>query len=670
MSKLSKTPLALAAALVAGAAPLGAMSTANATTVLTLEGVEFGPLVPAPWNEAMDGPLCQDADACREIPYPSSANIFGIPTGVKMLSEELANTEGDVVVLAYSQGTYIPVLWMLQNANNPDAPDPKKVSFVVMGSPFNKHGGTLAPVSALLPESPYHVTDVTRQYDPASDFPDNPLNAVALANAAAGLLFIHLNYKNLDLESEDNITWTEGNTTYIFIPTDDLPLLEPLRLIGRDDVADQLNDPLKQVVEAGYDRQIPAGQSVNVASANTLDQSFALPAGHSLSNIPINVLNAILSAPGNQILALQQLAAAFYLSGSLFVYGAEHLEGFDPADALEISALVNSLIPFPAFSGPLGDQINILAEAELPINAGCYGLPAPCADPISLFAGFFKVPIWDLLNGYTFPEIINPVDGSEFPWSEQTVYLEPLAPFTSVLNSLTAEPTGVTPVDPGAVLPTYLAVADSFLRSFDPLAPGSFLFGPPWPVPQDVTEPPWLDDLIEILHPHATVEGDAAVDDFAVEEISEASVPEVTAHAEDGLEQDGLEQDESESDASELGAPAEQVPSEEEGLEEEPEADAETESGRHYQGIPAYRLINSIVGEDGESDAQGDDDGRARGPLLRTVQTVSQRLNERVGSTVSQITGSGSADADSDTGSAEQGDRQDASDNNNTESDG
>lgn len=646
MSMLSKTPLALAAALVAGAAPLGAMSNANATTVLTLEGVEFGPLVPAPWNEAMDGPLCQSADTCREIPYPSSANIFGVPTGVKMLSEELANTEGDVVVLAYSQGTYIPVLWMLQNTNNPDAPDPKKVSFVLMGSPFNKNGGTLASVSRLLPESPYHVTDVTRQYDPASDFPDNPLNPVALANAAAGLLFIHLNYENLDLESEDNITWTEGNTTYIFIPTEDLPLLEPLRLIGRDDVADQLNEPLKQVVEAGYDRQLPTDQSV--ARTSTVDQSLALPAGHSLSNIPINIINAILSAPGNQILALQQLAAAFYLSGSLFVYGAEHLEGFDPADALEISALVNSFIPFPAFSGPLGDQINILAQAELPINAGCYGLPAPCADPVSLFAGFFKVPIWDLLTGYTFPEIINPVDGSEFPWSEQTVYLEPLAPFTSLLNSLTAEPTGVTPVNPSEILPTYFAVADSFLRSFDPLAPGSFLFGPPWPVPQDVTQPPWLDDLLDIFHPQAT-----AVNDTEVEEISQTSVPEV----------DGPEQDVPETEASELAAPGQEVSTEQEGAEEEPQADDETEGGRHYQGIPAYRLIDSVVGQDSESDDQGDD-GRARGPLLRVVQTVSQRLNERVGSVVSQSTGTGGAEADSDTDSSEQGGAQDATTDN------
>lgn len=87
-----------------------------------------------------------------------------------------------------------------------------------------------------------------------ADFPDNPLNLVATANALAGFVYVHTSYTDVDLYSSDNLVAEDGNTTYVLVPTENLPLLEPLRQMGFGELADQLNTPLKKVVDAAYDR--------------------------------------------------------------------------------------------------------------------------------------------------------------------------------------------------------------------------------------------------------------------------------------------------------------------------------------------------------------------------------------------------------------------------------
>jgi diacyltrehalose acyltransferase len=96
----------------------------------------------------------------------------------------------------------------------------------------------------------------TRQYDYASDFPDNQFNLLAVVNVFAGFAFLH-DYRNVNPADLANARWTEGNITYILVPTPNLPLLEPLRLIGLTGLADALNAPLKALVEQGYNRPVP-----------------------------------------------------------------------------------------------------------------------------------------------------------------------------------------------------------------------------------------------------------------------------------------------------------------------------------------------------------------------------------------------------------------------------
>src|SRR5690606_11563240 len=74
-----------------------------------------------------------------------------------------------------------------------------------------------------------------------------------------GFMFIHADYEDVDLYDPRNYVWTEGNTTYVFVPTENLPLLQPLRWLGLTGIADALNEPLKAIVEQAYDRSyLPA----------------------------------------------------------------------------------------------------------------------------------------------------------------------------------------------------------------------------------------------------------------------------------------------------------------------------------------------------------------------------------------------------------------------------
>ena len=79
------------------------------------------------------------------------------------------------------------------------------------------------------------------------------------ARANAGFLFVHQDYEDVDIYDPANYVWTEGNTTYVYVPTKNLPLLEPLRWVGLSALADALNEPLKEIVERAYDRSyLPA----------------------------------------------------------------------------------------------------------------------------------------------------------------------------------------------------------------------------------------------------------------------------------------------------------------------------------------------------------------------------------------------------------------------------
>lgn len=209
-------------------------------------------LIPHGNDDDLQGVMCQSPRTCEMV----QNSYLSKTLAVNNLDEALRDgTTGRQYVFAYSQGARVVSLWLQTRSQVEGAPTPDDLGFVLMGNPGRKYGGADGDWDQVIPDTDYHVIDVSRQYDAASDFPDNPFNLLALINVAAGALSpVHLDYTGVDLDDPANTVWTEGNTTYVFVPTHNLPLLSPLRLIGLGWLADALNEPVKAVIEQAYDR--------------------------------------------------------------------------------------------------------------------------------------------------------------------------------------------------------------------------------------------------------------------------------------------------------------------------------------------------------------------------------------------------------------------------------
>ncbi|MGY4709899.1 PE-PPE domain-containing protein [Mycolicibacterium sp. CBM1] len=141
------------------------------------------------------------------------------------------------------------------------APDPARVSWVSIGNPENRYGGK-RPKSAAAPDwlpadTAYPGTEVIRQYDGWADWPDDPRNLLAVANAVAGMFSVHSNYRQVDLNDPANVHYTPevdgqpGNVTYAWVPTKTLPLVA-----WAGPLAPALDNALRPVIEKAYHRPV------------------------------------------------------------------------------------------------------------------------------------------------------------------------------------------------------------------------------------------------------------------------------------------------------------------------------------------------------------------------------------------------------------------------------
>ena len=201
-------------------------------------------------------------------------------------------------------------------------------------------------------------------------------------------------------------------------------------------------------------------------------------AASSIANIPANVFNAIASIPANEIQALDRLADSFLLTGSWDVWSPTNVFGFDAVDRLRLKAIIDMLVPFPALSSVLGEQLSVWAQANLPMNAGCAALPGACPDPAAVLSNMFQVSVLQLVSGYTFPEVVNPFDGTDPGWSGDYVKLDPFESVTSVIDYLLAPPTGAQTVSPEQVITTVTKFAQSVWASYYPFVQDSEWFNP------------------------------------------------------------------------------------------------------------------------------------------------------------------------------------------------
>ena len=268
----------------AGAASVAALSATCpppyvlSANVLTVTGYTAGGVLEWDMSEVFRGSYC-DADSgntCTPVQYLSGVPLVGEYDGLRALRSAIASSTGQTVVLGFSQGALISADWIEQNAGKSDSPSPENLSFVFLGNPLRKYGGVRPAyeIDPPTPESDYHVTDIAIEYDGAADFPDDPFNLLALANAFAGFQYVHIfGYADVDLENDEKLVWNNGNTTYVLIRRENIPLLEPLRLMGLDDLADQLNGPLKEIIDSAYNRDYPG--LVGFGSQRVVAQDFA-----------------------------------------------------------------------------------------------------------------------------------------------------------------------------------------------------------------------------------------------------------------------------------------------------------------------------------------------------------------------------------------------------------
>lgn len=188
----------------------------------------------------------------------------------------LGGTQNTLNVFAYSQSAAIASLEMqaLNPTNTPGGsllPPGVQLNFTLVGDVSNPNGGLLARFPTLslpslgftfgtaTPDNSFPTHIYTIEYDGFADFPRYPINFLSDLNAFVGIIELHGTYPFFSGDQILNaipLTNTVGTTLtqYYILPTQNLPLLDPVRaipLIGKP-IADLVQPDLRVLVDLGY----------------------------------------------------------------------------------------------------------------------------------------------------------------------------------------------------------------------------------------------------------------------------------------------------------------------------------------------------------------------------------------------------------------------------------
>ena len=218
-----------------------------------------------------------------------TSQTFGqsVREGVTILNNAILTETGagnHVVVLGYSQSATIATLEMRYLDALPAAirPSSDLLSFVLLSDPNVPGTGILThfipgfgafhvvtPVDTL-----YQTAIYTLQYDPIAYFPRSIFNIPADLNALLGFPYLHGTYPTLSAAQVATAIQTHiGVTTYYLIPTQNLPVLDPLRMIPilGNPLADLLQPFIRPFVDFGYATGLPGPfQTLSVTVAGGL----------------------------------------------------------------------------------------------------------------------------------------------------------------------------------------------------------------------------------------------------------------------------------------------------------------------------------------------------------------------------------------------------------------
>jgi hypothetical protein len=240
--------------------------------------------------------------------------------GVQILNAQLVGPNGDLTglltggnhvnVLGYSQSAIIASMEMqLLNPTNTPGGSPffSQLNFSLIGDVSNPNGGLLPRFPGLslpsigvtfgtaTPDNSFMTTIVTQEYDGFADFPQYPINLLSDINAFAGIAFVHGTYPTLtpqQISTEIQLTNTVGPTTdqYFIIPTPNLPILDPLRLIP------VIGNPLADLVQPDLTVLVNTGYGSTTQGWSTGPPNVPTPFGVIPPVGPITVANALVNA--------------------------------------------------------------------------------------------------------------------------------------------------------------------------------------------------------------------------------------------------------------------------------------------------------------------------------------------------------------------------------------
>jgi hypothetical protein len=311
-----------------------------------------------------------------------------------------------VVVFGYSQSSAFATQTMQQLEDQGVPRD--DVHFVLVGDTAAPNGGLLerfdVPGSDVsvpsfgitfgdpTPDNLYPTDVYTLEYDGFADFPQYPIDPLSDLNAFAGMIYEHLTY--LDLSSaqvQDALpleTTGDSLTNYYMIPVDNLPLLDPLRLIPvvGNPLADLLQPDMTVLVDLGYG-SITDGWSQGPANVPTPFELFPTDLNWSdvltalVNGVPQAIQAAIadLENPDNyQITSLLDNPTLSPLVDAAYTSGL--IDTLQPTSAELTQALLGGNFPLSdaTLFSPPADIVNDLSST---VSAD-YAALLPIADTI------------------------------------------------------------------------------------------------------------------------------------------------------------------------------------------------------------------------------------------------------------------------------------------------
>jgi len=270
----------------------------------------------------------------------------------------------DTIVFGFSQSATIGTdeLDEIANGTLADPAGPANLAFIFAGDPNNPDGGLLERFDGLYipglnmafngatPDSAYPTDIYTDEYDGAADFPQYPLNLLADVNAIIGVFYDHdysaLTPAQVGSAVLEAVSPGAGDSTYYFIPTQTLPLLDPLVQAGAPQwLIDLLTPDLRVLVDMGYGS---IGSSFG-------DEYADLPTPASLFELlnPINVTSDLLTG------AEQGVTAALVDSGLLPESDMPDTYPFVPSLDPDLSVTLGqpSETLFSALAGAIGSAL-------------------------------------------------------------------------------------------------------------------------------------------------------------------------------------------------------------------------------------------------------------------------------------------------------------------------